>query len=71
MQFWVTFGAQLEIFPMPLKVIFVLFAYIVTNVADFNNLLGVLFDDRIEHQRLFYLKLAVKTQCCFHFFFSG
>ena len=71
MQFWVTFGAQLEIFQMPLKVIFVLFAYIVTNVADFNNLLGVLFDDRIEHQRLFYLKLAVKTQCCFHFFFSG
>ena len=60
MQFWVTFGAQLEIFQMPLKVIFVLFPYIVTNVADFNNLFGVLFDDRIEHQILFYLKLAVE-----------
>ena len=39
---------------------FVLFPYIVTNVADFNNLFGVLFDDRIEHQILFYLKLAVE-----------
>ena len=28
--------------------------------SDFNNLFGVLFDDRIEHQRLFYLKLAVE-----------
>ena len=60
MQFWVTFGAQMEIFQMPLKDIFVLFPYIVTNVADFNNLFGVLFDDRIEHQILFYLKLAVE-----------
>ena len=33
MQFWVTFGAQMEIFQMPLKVIFVLFPYIVTNVV--------------------------------------
>ena len=28
--------------------------------SDFNNLVGVLFDDRIEHQILFYLKLAVE-----------
>ena len=33
MQSWVTFGAQLKIFQMPLKVIFVLFPYIVANVV--------------------------------------
>ena len=56
---WVTFGAQMEIFQMPLKVISVISIHCHQR-SDFNNLVGVLFDDRIEHQILFYLKLAVE-----------